>query len=166
MEWYREGENQSTGRKTGSSATSSTINLVRTGLGSNPTLRGDRSATTRLRHGTVRKTHPYLLYAKYRDSDENCALLGCYASSRVKKPKIDSWPLNMGPIGCPETSVINYHYSLRNNPEPRSCHLLRGGNLLSPTYMHSVLHREHNVRGRADKCCLHLNRKWTGKKIF
>jgi len=26
----------------------------------------------------------------------------------------------MGPIGCPETSVRNYHYSLRNNPEERS----------------------------------------------
>jgi hypothetical protein len=25
--------------------------------------------------------------------------------------------LKMGPIGCPETSAINYHYSLRNNPE-------------------------------------------------
>ena len=32
----------------------------------------------------------------------------------------DSWPLNMGPIGCPETSVIYYHYSLRNDPEERS----------------------------------------------
>jgi hypothetical protein len=26
----------------------------------------------------------------------------------------------MGPIGCPETSVENYHYSLRNVPEERS----------------------------------------------
>jgi hypothetical protein len=26
----------------------------------------------------------------------------------------------MGPTGCPETSVMNYHYSLRNNPEERS----------------------------------------------
>jgi len=26
----------------------------------------------------------------------------------------------MGPIGCPETSVRNYHYLLRNNPEERS----------------------------------------------
>jgi hypothetical protein len=26
----------------------------------------------------------------------------------------------MGSIGCPETSAINYHYSLRNNPEERS----------------------------------------------
>jgi len=26
----------------------------------------------------------------------------------------------MGPIGCPETSVRNYQYSLRNIPEERS----------------------------------------------
>jgi len=25
----------------------------------------------------------------------------------------------MGPIGCPETSVRNHDYSLRNNPEER-----------------------------------------------
>ena len=25
----------------------------------------------------------------------------------------------MGTTGCPETSVRNYHYSLRNNPEER-----------------------------------------------
>jgi len=33
---------------------------------------------------------------------------------------LDFWPLKMGPIGCPETSVINYHYSLFNKPEERS----------------------------------------------
>ena len=27
-----------------------------------------------------------------------------------------------GLMGCPETSVWNYHYSLRNNPEDRSSH--------------------------------------------
>jgi hypothetical protein len=32
----------------------------------------------------------------------------------------------MGSIGCPETSV-NYHYSLRNNPEEGNTYLLRGG---------------------------------------
>jgi len=37
----------------------------------------------------------------------------------------------MGPIGCPETSVRNYHYSLRNNPKERSNHLLRGVSLTS-----------------------------------
>ena len=35
----------------------------------------------------------------------------------------------MGPIGCPETSLRNYHYSQRNNPEKRSSNLLRGGSL-------------------------------------
>jgi len=37
----------------------------------------------------------------------------------------------MGPIGCPETSVRNYHYSLRNNPEERNSQLLRRGSLKS-----------------------------------
>ena len=50
---------------------------------------------------------------------ENCALLCYYATSK------------MGPIGCPETSVRNYHFSLRNNPEERSFRLLRGGSLKS-----------------------------------
>ena len=26
----------------------------------------------------------------------------------------------MGPIGCPETSIRNYNYSLHNSPEERS----------------------------------------------
>ena len=34
----------------------------------------------------------------------------------------------MGPIGCIETSVSNYHHTLRNIPEE---HLLRGGSLKS-----------------------------------
>ena len=36
----------------------------------------------------------------------------------------DSWPLKTGQIGCPETSVRIYHYSLRNSTEERSSHLL------------------------------------------
>ena len=44
---------------------------------------------------------------------------------------LDSWSLRMGPIGCPETSVRNYHYSLRNNPGERSSQLLRGGSMES-----------------------------------
>jgi hypothetical protein len=42
--------------------------------------------------------------------------------------------VKMGPIGCPETSVRNYNYSLRNNPEERSSHLLRGESLKSHTF--------------------------------
>ena len=36
-------------------------------------------------------------------------------------PKVRIW--KMRPIGCPETSVRNYHYSLRNNAEERSTYL-------------------------------------------
>jgi hypothetical protein len=36
-------------------------------------------------------------------------------------------PLKKGLIGCSETSVRNYHYSLLNNPKELSPHLLRGG---------------------------------------
>jgi len=32
-----------------------------------------------------------------------------------------------GPIGCPETSVTNCHYSQRNDSEERNFHLVRGG---------------------------------------
>jgi hypothetical protein len=60
----------------------------------------------------------------------------------------------VGPIGCPEKSVRNCRYSLRNNPEEHTFHLLRSGSLKSqngeavPTMVHyayvgfpnSVLH--------------------------
>jgi len=35
----------------------------------------------------------------------------------------------MGPIGCPETSVRKYYYTLRDNPEERSSQLLGDGSL-------------------------------------
>jgi hypothetical protein len=37
----------------------------------------------------------------------------------------------MGMMGCPETSLRNYHNTLRNSSEERSSHLLRGGSLKS-----------------------------------
>jgi len=37
----------------------------------------------------------------------------------------------MGHMGCPETSVRNYHYSLRNDLEECSSRLLRGGSVKS-----------------------------------
>jgi len=43
--------------------------------------------------------------------------------------QVDSWLPEMGPIDCSETSVINYHYWLCNNPEELSSRLLRGGSL-------------------------------------
>jgi len=37
--------------------------------------------------------------------------------------------LKKGPRGYPETLVTSYHYTLRNSPEERSSHILRGGSL-------------------------------------
>ena len=67
------------------------------------------------------------LQASANEVDQKCALPGYYAAISgntlptlreklsVQSSGIDS--LKMGPIGCPETSVRNYHYSLHNNPE-------------------------------------------------
>jgi hypothetical protein len=38
-----------------------------------------------------------------------------------------SWPLKMGPIRCPETSVQDYHLTLRNISEEHISHQHRGG---------------------------------------
>jgi hypothetical protein len=76
---------------------------------------------------------------------ENCTLLGYYAASsgnflRTFRDNLSvpssGFTLRMGPVGCPETSVINCHYSLRNNSEERSSQLLRGGSLKSRIVMH------------------------------
>ena len=56
-----------------------------------------------------------------RDVDEKCTLLGYYAAScgncQESEKNSDSWPLKMGPIRCPETSVNNYETTPRNIPE-------------------------------------------------
>jgi hypothetical protein len=88
-------------------------------------------------------------------SDEICALLGYYAawvvilyrrfgttyrshlqkseSPRIKLSSWTSWPLRMGPICCPETSVKSYHSTLRNIPEEHRSHQHRGGSMKSRT---------------------------------
>ena len=43
----------------------------------------------------------------------------------------------MGPIGCPETSVGNYHYSLSNNSELLGSRLLRGGIIAECSEIHT-----------------------------
>jgi len=49
-----------------------------------------------------------------------------------------SLPLKLGPLGCPETSAINYHYCLRNNPEECSCRLRGGGSQKSRLWPTSI----------------------------
>ena len=52
-----------------------------------------------------------------------------YRSHR-QASRINPWPLKTGPIGCPETSVRNYHFSLRNDAEERISPLYFGLPLL------------------------------------
>ena len=67
-----------------------------------------------------------------RELDENRALQGYYAPCSGKFLPVFRDTLSvpssgvdvtergsMGPIGCSETSVISYNYTLRNNPEER-----------------------------------------------
>jgi hypothetical protein len=59
----------------------------------------------------------------------------------------------MGPIECPETSVRNYHYTPRNNPEERGSHL-NAAEALSHALL-TVLHR----RRQSFRAVLNL-RRW------
>jgi hypothetical protein len=44
---------------------------------------------------------------------------------------LDSWTLQIGPLCGLEMSIRNYHYSLCNNSDDHSSHLLSGGSLKS-----------------------------------
>ena len=46
-------------------------------------------------------------------------------------PSLTFWPLNMGQIGCPETSATNYQWTLRNIPEELRSYLYLGGSFKS-----------------------------------
>jgi len=53
----------------------------------------------------------------------------------------------MGPIGCSETSVRNYNYTLRNSPEECSPYRLRGQSLKinMHTYFDVFLTVHHSI---------------------
>jgi hypothetical protein len=72
---------------------------------------------------------------------------GTTCRSLLRGSKVQKWfwilDSKMGPIGCPETSVKNYHYSLCNNSEERICHLIRGGSQKS--------HNKPIFSGRGEK---------------
>jgi hypothetical protein len=59
------------------------------------------------------------------DAADICALLGHYAASSGNPPPTFRDNVSVlsssvkGPICCPETSVQDYHSTLRNNPEDR-----------------------------------------------
>ena len=85
---------------------------------------------------------------------ENCVLLGYYTVNSNSLPTFQDnlfipssrvRPLKMGLIGCPETSVKNYHYSLRNNPEECSSCLLHVRSLKSPIVITCFASCTHNI---------------------
>ena len=59
------------------------------------------------------------------------ALRTALSSVITQQVVVISWLLKFRPIGCPETSVRNYDYSLHNKPEDCSSHLLGSGSLAS-----------------------------------
>ena len=63
-----------------------------------------------------------------------------YRSHLRMSRTLDSWPwkTEVRNVG------INYHYSLRNRPEERSCHLLRDGSLKSRLYTFTAQMDESN----------------------
>jgi hypothetical protein len=78
----------------------------------------------------VGNTDQTLISRSQKTSGKNCDLLVCYvASIGTTGYLLDSRSLKMEPIGFPETSARNYHYSLRNYPEERSSHLFRSESL-------------------------------------
>jgi hypothetical protein len=64
-----------------------------------------------------------------------------WAITQQEVVKVIDTIFKTGPIACPETSLGNSHYSLRNNTEGRSSQLFRGRSLKSrePLYIAAEL---------------------------
>ena len=75
--------------------------------------------------------------------------------------------LMMGPIACPETSVRNYNYSLRNDPEEHGFHLLSGGSLKSQNHevVPAVLHYAYDNSDFRTLFFISYSRKETIRKL-
>jgi predicted acetyltransferase len=75
-------------------------------------------------------------------------------SPRTKLSSWTSWPSNMGPIGCPETSEQSYHSALLNIPEELRSHLHRAGSLKSRKniiFQTNFLVSQYNIVFRKNK---------------
>jgi hypothetical protein len=78
---------------------------------------------------TIYIAHAYIISGFRRDVDKKCILLCHYAARNDNSLPtfgdniwVPSSRVKMGPIGCPKTSVRNYHFLLRNDTEERSVH--------------------------------------------
>jgi hypothetical protein len=82
-----------------------------------------------------------------RDVDEICAPMGYYAAScgnRVRAGS-DSWPLKMGAIHYPETSLNNCHATPRNVPEERRSNRYENGALMEWVWQRKTNYCEKNL---------------------
>ena len=87
----------------------------------------------------------------------------CLQRSRVKKSKKTSWLLKMGPIGCRETSVRNYHSTLCNRSRVKKSKNtswqswpLKMGPIGCPET--SVSNYHSTLRNIPEECRFHLHR--------
>ena len=77
-----------------------------------------------------------------------------------------SWPLKMGPIGCPETSVWNCHSMLCNSPEECRPHVHRGGSTKSLIYCRSTeMYTCWTRLGRCSCVGIYSAAPWNGGQI-
>ena len=97
-----------------------------------------RSTVTRVRHQVLRFTRDIIILqssklirsASSQYNLEIFAVLGFYAALIGSLLPTCDYPLKMGPIGYPETLVIDYQSMLRKIPVERS-HICCGGSLKS-----------------------------------
>jgi hypothetical protein len=73
---------------------------------------------------------------------------------------LTSWPLKIGPIGCPETAVQYYHSTLCNIAQERRSHFIFGMMTLMATDKLTITHVSHRPLIQLH----HLNRK-TGEEL-
>jgi len=71
--------------------------------------------------------------ALFWDNTQRVVVIPCRRFGTTYKFHLD--PLTVGVVGCPETSVRNYHYTLRNIPQKRISHQLLGGSLESNKFI-------------------------------
>ena len=74
-------------------------------------------------------------------------------------PFLDFLPLKMGPVGCPETSVMDYHYSLRNSPEERGSQPIYE---LQAQYKHNNSSNNNNNNNNTGKVPVHAVEMYVG----
>jgi hypothetical protein len=80
----------------------------------------------------------------YFEGSSKCVIWASSSSSWT------AWPLKLEPPGCPDTSLRNYHSTLRKIPKERRCHIFRGGSLKSrnSSYLcntHEILQKTKTV---------------------